>query len=57
MLVTLQKATAFVAIVWGYTLWEKEEHLEFRYGMLTTVLFLTLIASPLFNLVRSLNFK
>ncbi|OXU30780.1 hypothetical protein TSAR_008774 [Trichomalopsis sarcophagae] len=56
-LAQLAKATAFVAICLGYAQIEKEEHLEFRYGVLTTGLLLALIASPLIHLGEIIRTK
>ena len=47
----LGKAIAFVAVFLGYAQWEKPELIEFRYGVIVTVLLLLLIASPLVHLV------
>ncbi|XP_014207581.1 sugar transporter SWEET1 [Copidosoma floridanum] len=56
-LITLSKAVAFVAVVLGYTKIESQEHIEYRFGIVTTVLFLLLIASPLFNLGEIIRTK
>ncbi|XP_011500837.1 PREDICTED: sugar transporter SWEET1 [Ceratosolen solmsi marchali] len=46
----LAKATAFVSLVLGYAQIESKEHIEFRYGVLITALFLILVGSPLMHL-------
>ncbi|KAJ8676072.1 hypothetical protein QAD02_011858 [Eretmocerus hayati] len=56
-LTTLGKATAFVAMILGYAQVEHEDYLEHRYGMLTTALFLMLIASPLMHLGEIIRTK
>ncbi|XP_058794724.1 sugar transporter SWEET1-like [Phymastichus coffea] len=53
----LGKATLFVALVLGYAQIESKEHVEYRYGILTTILFLVLIGSPLFNLGEIIRTK
>jgi len=43
-------ATAFVAALIAYCYWEDPEEVEFRYGIIITVLLMLLIASPLVSL-------
>lgn len=47
----LSKATLFTGLLWGYTAIEDEKLVEYRFGVILTVLMLTLIGSPLFSLV------
>lgn len=56
-LTILAKATAFVGLVLGYAQIENEEHIEFRYGVLTTTLFLILVGSPLIHLGKIIQTK
>ena len=51
-LTVLGKAAMFVSMILGYAQMESKEHVEYRYGVLTTVLFLILVGSPLLNIVR-----
>lgn len=48
----LTKATLFTGVLWGYTTIEDEKLIEYRFGVILTVLMLTLIGSPLFSLVN-----
>ncbi|XP_054287152.1 sugar transporter SWEET1-like [Macrosteles quadrilineatus] len=53
----LGKATALVAVLLGYTQWEAQEHVEFRFGLIVTVLMLGLIGSPLLSLKEIIRTK
>ncbi|XP_046678612.1 sugar transporter SWEET1 [Homalodisca vitripennis] len=44
------KVSAVTAVLVGYALWEKQDLVEFRFGMIVTVLMLALIGAPLFSL-------
>jgi len=44
-------ATAFVAALIAYVYWEDPDVVEFRYGLIITVLLMLLIGSPLLSLV------
>lgn len=46
-------ATAFVAALIAYVFWESPDLVEFRYGIIITILLMLLIASPLLSLVSS----
>lgn len=46
----LTKATLFTGVLWGYTTIEDENLIEYRFGVILTVLMLALIGSPLFSL-------
>ena len=46
-------ATAYVAALIAYVFWEDPDKVEFRYGIIITVLLMLLIASPLASLVSS----
>ena len=46
-------ATAYVATLIAYVFWEDPDVVEFRYGIIITVLLMLLIASPLLSLVSS----
>lgn len=48
----LTKATLFTGALWGYAAIEDEKLIEYRFGVILTVLMLALIGSPLFNLVN-----
>ena len=42
-------------MLWGYTTIEDENLIEYRFGVILTVLMLALIGSPLFSLVNYLS--
>ncbi|KAL5240294.1 hypothetical protein ACI65C_007704 [Semiaphis heraclei] len=46
----LTKATLFTGVLWGYSTIEDEKLIEYRFGVILTVLMLTLIGAPLFSL-------
>ncbi|XP_050522860.1 sugar transporter SWEET1-like [Daktulosphaira vitifoliae] len=46
----LKKVSLFTAILWWYTMLEDEKLVEYRFGVILTVLMLILIGSPLFSL-------
>jgi len=46
----LKKAALFTGVLWGYTIIENEKLIEYRFGIILTVLMLALIGSPLFSL-------
>lgn len=48
----LTKATLFTGVLWGYTAVEDEKLIEYRFGVILTILMLALIGSPLFSLVN-----
>jgi len=48
----LTKATLFTGVLWGYSTIEDEKLIEYRFGVILTVLMLALIGSPLFSLVN-----
>jgi len=48
----LTKATLFTSVLWGYSTIEDEKLIEYRFGVILTVLMLTLIGAPLFSLVN-----
>lgn len=50
------KITFFVVIFLAYAEMEKPENIEFRFGMLLTVLLVLLIAAPLVHVVRKRRF-
>uniref|UniRef100_A0A1B6GRM6 Sugar transporter SWEET1 n=1 Tax=Cuerna arida TaxID=1464854 RepID=A0A1B6GRM6_9HEMI len=47
---SLSKVSAVTAVLVGYALWEQQDLVEFRFGLIVTVLMLTLIGAPLFSL-------
>jgi len=51
----LTKATLFTGVLWGYTTIEDEKLIEYRFGVILTVLMLALIGSPMFYLVNFSN--
>jgi len=48
----LTKATLFTGVLWGYSTIEDEKLIEYRFGVILTVLMLLLIGAPLFSLVN-----
>ncbi|XP_050436267.1 sugar transporter SWEET1-like [Adelges cooleyi] len=46
----LKKVTLFTGILWGYTMVENEKLVEYRFGVILTLLMFTLVGSPLFSL-------
>jgi len=48
----LTKAILFTGVLWGYSTIEDEKLIEYRFGVILTVLMLTLIGAPLFSLVN-----
>lgn len=50
----LGKGAALTAVLIGYAQWESEDLVEYRFGMIVTVLMLTLIGAPLLSLVSCL---
>ncbi|CAB0038201.1 unnamed protein product [Trichogramma brassicae] len=56
-LTVLAKATLFVAVILGYAQLEDKELVEFRYGVLTTALFLFLVGSPLMHIGEIIKTK
>jgi solute carrier family 50 protein (sugar transporter) len=46
-------ATAGVAALIAYVFWEDPDVVEFRYGIIITILLMLLIASPFLQLVSS----
>lgn len=50
---SLGKVIAGVAVLITYAQLESEERIEFNFGVIVTILLLTLIGAPLFNLVIS----
>lgn len=46
----LTKTALFTGVLWGYTTIEDEKLVEYRFGVILTVLMLILIGSPLFSL-------
>jgi len=48
----LTKTALFTGVLWGYTTIEDEKLIEYRFGVILTVLMLILIGSPLFSLVN-----
>lgn len=46
------KYTLFTGVLWGYTTIEDENLIEYRFGVILTILMLALIGSPLFSLVN-----
>jgi len=48
----VKKATVFTGILWGYSIIEDEKLIEYRFGVILTVLMIILIGSPLFSLVN-----
>ncbi|XP_024945680.1 sugar transporter SWEET1 isoform X2 [Cephus cinctus] len=57
VLALIGKAVAFVAIFIGYAQWEHKDNIEFRFGIIITVLLFLLIASPLFHLGEIMRTK
>ncbi|XP_012282802.1 sugar transporter SWEET1 [Orussus abietinus] len=53
----IAKAVAFLAIILGYMQIESSENLEFRCGIIITVLMLLLLGAPLFNLGEIIKTK
>lgn len=48
----LSIGTGLVAIFLGYAHFENPDYIEFRYGMVLTILMLLLLGSPLLDVVR-----
>lgn len=44
-----------VAVILGYAEWEESDKIEYRYGLLITILQLLLLASPLRDLVNDIK--
>ncbi|XP_066997602.1 sugar transporter SWEET1 [Anabrus simplex] len=57
VLTQLMYSTAFVGVLLGYTAWESPDLIEFRFGMIITILLMLLIASPLFSLGEVIRTK
>jgi len=57
LLSMLTKVTLFTGILWGYTTIEDEKLIEYRFGIILTVLMLILIGSPLFSLKNIIKNK
>lgn len=57
ILALIGKAVVFVGIFLGYTQVEHPENLEFRFGIIITILFLLLVASPLVHLKKIIETK
>lgn len=49
----IAKTLGLASIFLAYAKFENPEYIEFRYGLLTTVLLLMLIGTPLMNLVST----
>ncbi|CAL7935121.1 unnamed protein product [Xylocopa violacea] len=56
-LALIGKATAFVMVLLAYAQTESPENIEFRFGLIVTVLLLLLIASPLVHLKEIIRTK
>lgn len=57
ILTQMMYATVFIGIMLGYSFWESPSLIEFRYGMIITILLMLLIASPLFSLSEIIRTK
>lgn len=54
---SVSKAVGFVAVLLAYANWESKENVEYRFGMIVTVLMLLLIGSPLMSLGEIIKTK
>lgn len=53
----LSIGAALVAVFLGYAQFESPQNIEYRYGLILTILMLLLIGSPLLDVVRNYKFS
>ncbi|XP_075237337.1 sugar transporter SWEET1 [Lycorma delicatula] len=53
----VSKGVALVAVLLGYVRWEYEENVEFRFGIIVTMLMLALVGAPLLHLGEIIKTK